>query len=148
VEQTTRESSPLAPGESSARIKRIRRDIIEADVISQRKSLRHEEDVLSLGHIRDARRLVTQINDDLTSSKSDLNDIREILTHANGEITKVQGMVKDMIEVRIEFEESIVKRLHIDRHLWDGTGLMPARHRVKWKEFVSQSERKSKEALY
>jgi len=108
-------------------------------MIPQQNSPRREE-VLSLGHIRDTRRLITQINNDLTSSQSDLNDIREILTHANAEVTKAQGMVKDMIEVRIEFEETIVKRLHIDRHLWDGTGLMPARHRVRWRAYV-ESER-------
>jgi len=100
------------------------------------------EEVLSLGHIRDARRLLTQINNDLTISECDFNDIREILTHAKAEVTKAQGMVKDMIEVRIEFEESIVKRLHVDRHLWDGTGLMPTRHRVRWRAFV-ESERKT-----
>ena len=94
------------------------------------------EEALSLGHIRDARRGLTQINNDLSSSESDLNDIRETLTHANSEIAKAQGVVKEMVEIRIEFEESIVKRLHLDRHLWDGTGLMPARHRVRWRAFV------------
>jgi hypothetical protein len=94
-----------------------------------------------LSHIRDARRLLTQVNNDLTSTESDLNNIRDTLTHANAEITKAQQMVKGMIEVRIELEENIVKRLQVDRHLWDGTGLMPARHRVRWRAFVSESER-------
>jgi hypothetical protein len=125
--------------------KRIQGDAIEADIIPQQNSLRRgqdSEEILNLGHIRDARRLITQINNDLSSTQSDLNDICEILAHANAEITKAQGIVKDMIEGRIEFEESIVKRLHLDRHLWDGTGLMPARHRVKWRAFVSEIEKK------
>jgi hypothetical protein len=86
--------------------------------------------------------------DDLTTSESSLNDLRETLTHANNEIAKAQGSVRDMVEVRIEFEESIVKRLHLDRHLWDGTGLMPARHRVRWRAFVeSELDKHGKETV-
>ena len=109
-------------------------------MIRQRNSPRQDKDI-SLGIIRDARRLLTQINNDLTTSEAVLKDIRETLTHANTEIFKAQGTVKDMIEVRIEFEESIVKRLHLDRHLWDGTGLMPARHRAKWRAFVENEKK-------
>lgn len=95
-----------------------------------------------MGHIKDARRIINEINDGLTSSESTLDDIREILTHANARVTKGQEKVKGMVETRIKVEENIVKKLHVNRDLWDGTGLMPARHRVRWKEHVKQCERK------
>jgi len=99
-------------------------------------------DHLTDREVRDIRRRLKKWNDEIVSSHRRIEDVGEVLSFAERVVSDVGREVESMMNIRIAFEERVVRRLHVDRHTWDGTRRMPAEKRAKWKEFVRENKRK------
>lgn len=99
-------------------------------------------DPLTDREVRDIRRRLKQWNDEIVSSQKHVKDVGEVLSFAERIVSDVGREVEGMIKYRIACEERVVRRLHVDRHIWDGTRRLPALKRAKWQAFVKEDERK------